>query len=108
MVSVGELTLPNSIFLSSTVNVAVLTVVVVPSTCKLPFITTVPEALPMLTALVAPVAKLTVVAFAVTKLNVVAVVVISPPVTARSDVISTFPLVPVISVSYTHLRAHET
>ena len=39
---VSAVTDPSSIFLSSIANVALLTVVVVPSTCKLPLITTVP------------------------------------------------------------------
>ena len=44
--SVGLATVASSIFLSSTVSVVELIVVVVPSTCKLPLITTSPVSSP--------------------------------------------------------------
>ena len=88
----GDATEPNSIFLSSTVIVVALIVVVVPFTVKSPVITVlallsvnVPVAAPIETVVAAP-PILRVVAVVFNKLNVVAEVVISPPLTAKSPV----------------------
>ena len=102
--SVGEATLPSSMFLSSTLIVVLFIVVVVPFTVRLPsttrllLILVVPVAEPISIVVAAPNA-LTVVAVVFSKLNVVTLVLISPPSTFRSPSISTLLCTVVVPVA---------